>query len=185
MFTQFATETSFDALRMWDGPTTGSPKIASANGAPGGEQLLGTGGLRSSANNPVAAPSNVAPGTVRATAANALWCADLRLRVDGSAVRRLTAQVSEFIPVTRYRTLSTWLSVLTRAPARHGYPERTNVQPRWLRHVAGYTVCHALDADPHTCLSQPYPAQVVVSGIPSGMPHHYLAGAQRLRFCIG
>ncbi|MCB0694800.1 MAG: hypothetical protein KDC19_11220, partial [Saprospiraceae bacterium] len=99
VFTQFATETSFDALYVWDGPTTASPKIASANGAPIVNNFWGTGGFWSSANNPAAAPSNVAPGTVRATAANASGALTFGFVSDGSVQYvGWTAQVSEFIP---------------------------------------------------------------------------------------
>ncbi|MCB9312051.1 MAG: T9SS type A sorting domain-containing protein [Lewinellaceae bacterium] len=171
VFTQFATETSFDALYVWDGPTTGSPKIASANGAPVVNNFWGTGGFWSSANNPAAAPSNVAPGTVRATAANASGALTFGFVSDGSVqYAGWTAQVSEFIPCNPVpNPVNLALSVDQGTCSATATLNVPTFNPGGCGNAAGYTVCYALDADPYTCLSQPYPAQVVVSGIPSGM----------------
>jgi hypothetical protein len=62
-FTQFDLEGSFDALYVWNGPTSASPKIASGNGAPVANAFWGTGGWWG-----VQRPFNIAPNIVQSSA---------------------------------------------------------------------------------------------------------------------
>ncbi len=62
-FTSFVTESSYDPLYVFDGPSTASPKIASPNGEPSGApNPWSIGGWWGTT-----APNNVAPNIVRAT----------------------------------------------------------------------------------------------------------------------
>jgi hypothetical protein len=71
-FSAFNTESGWDPLYIFDGPTTASPKVASANGAPFGNNVYGTGGYW----------GNAIPGPFTAT--NVSGCLTVAFTSDGS-----------------------------------------------------------------------------------------------------
>ncbi|MEZ5032474.1 MAG: hypothetical protein R2787_13850 [Saprospiraceae bacterium] len=82
-----------------------------------------------------------------------------------------TAQVSEFIPCNPVpNPVNLTLSVDQGTCSATATLNVPTFNPGSCGNSTGYTLCYALDMDPYTCLTQPYPAQVIVSGIPSS-PH--------------
>ncbi len=170
VFSIFQTETSFDALYCYDGPTTASPKIASANGVPIGGSPWGAGGFWSSANSPAAAPSNVAPGTVRATPANASGRLTFAFRSDGSVqYQGWAAVVSEFTPCNPIAgpALSVGLNpgvcvadVNVTLPASYS--------PAGCINDAANNLRYFLDANPPVNIPKPLPASITINNVPSG-----------------
>ncbi|MBK7342786.1 MAG: hypothetical protein IPJ06_06530 [Saprospiraceae bacterium] len=170
VFSIFQTETNFDALYCFDGTTTGAPKIVGPAGAPLGNNVYGTGGFWSSANNPAAAPSNVAPGTVRATAANASGALTFAFTSDGSGqYQGWAAVVTQFIPCNPVPgpALAVGLSPgVCVANLNVALPATYN--PAGCINDVNNNLRYILDANPAVNIPKPLPATVTINNIPSG-----------------
>ncbi|MCF8238762.1 MAG: HYR domain-containing protein, partial [Saprospiraceae bacterium] len=165
VFSAFNTETNFDALYVFDGTTTGSPKIVGPAGAPLGNNVYGTGGFWGTT-----APNNIAPNTIRATAANASGALTFAFTSDGS-VQPLgwAATVTQFIPCNPVPggPLSVGLSpgvcvanLDVTLPASYNPAGCINDVANNLRYI--------LDANPPVNIPKPLPASILISNIPSG-----------------
>nr|MBP6827726.1 hypothetical protein [Saprospiraceae bacterium] len=167
-FTSFYTEAGFDALFVYDGPSTNSPQISSGAVALFGLPnpfSAGAGGWQGTA-----APYNVAPNTVRASASNGsgalTFAFDSDLTVEKSG---WTAIVSE-VPGSAC-TIQAPGAVTVAAPAGYCSAAVQTVPPAIIPGACALALelRYRLNDGPAVAVPSPAPPVVVLPNVPVGL----------------
>ena len=165
VFSQFVTNASFDALYVYDGATTASPKIASANPVPIGGSPWGAGGF-----NGTMAPNNIGPNNVRATFANPSGALTFAWKCSFFSNAGWAAKVTQVIPcnpipgATINAALSPGVCV---ANVNVTLPATYN-PGGCINNPASNNLRYILDADPPVNIPKPLPATITLLNVPSG-----------------
>ncbi len=150
-FSSFSTEAGFDFLSVYDGPTTGSPLIASAAGA--------------------APPTNQPGGIVQATPANATGQLTFNFFSDFSFVSTGWAATVQELVAACAMTAPANLTVNTGAGDTDCAADVVSALPGLSPSgcISGSTLRYRINAGAPVVVAQPLPAAITINALPKGV----------------